>query len=680
MELCDSVGTLKGIGPKKQEILENAGICTLEDLLYLFPRKYEDRRNLTALKDVKPGSDYLVRGVVIQKRVSGNPYNRKAPLNVLFTDETGVMGAVFFGGRFLAGAFKEGESYTFYGRVSSNMDRLQMIHPEFHKEGADDDVRGIVPIYPQIQGISQNEIRKLQITAAPLAAEIEEWLPEKLVRENRLASPAFAIENIHFPKDGKAVLAGKFRLIFDELITLETGLFYMRNDQRKDTGGITIDTSMDREFLGILPFKLTEGQQSAWQDMKSDLETDKVMNRLIQGDVGSGKTAMAELAMYCAARNGYQSVMMAPTELLARQHYLTLSNDFSKLGISVGLLCSSMKQAEKKSVLDDLKSGKIQILTGTHAVIQPEVEYSDLGLVITDEQHRFGVRQRSLLSKKGNNPNILVMTATPIPRTLAVIIYGDLDISQIRTMPAGRKPVKTVKVLPEERKKMYDFVRRQLSEHRQAYVVAPLIEESDKIDAKSADELYKELKSDFKGYKVAMIHGAMKQDDKDEIMAAFAAGDIDVLVSTVVIEVGINVANATVMVIENCERFGLAQLHQLRGRVGRGSEQSYCFLVSETDSEVAEARCQIMCQTTDGFEIAEQDLELRGPGEIFGTRQHGLPELHISDLVRHADVLEKAKDAAKSVIDTDPALTLPENRELKRRVEKMFGEDVKLEL
>lgn len=680
MELNDKVGSLKGIGPKKAEIFSKNNIYTLEDLLNLFPRKYEDRRQETKIEELEMGKEYLISGKVLSRRYSGNPYKKNTPLTLLVSDETGTVEILFFNGRYIANLFNVNQEYSFYGRVSENFDRKQMIHPEFHRLGDPNDIRGIIPIYPQISGISQNELRKIQLQLKELYSQVEEWLPEDIVAENRLASPSYAIENIHFPKDGKQVLESKFRLIFDELLTLETGLFYIKNETRKDVGGIVIDAQCADAFIKDLPFELTEGQKAVWEDMKRDLSSEKVMNRLVQGDVGSGKTVVAEMSMYAAARNGYQSVMMAPTEILAKQHLQSLSADFEKYGISVGLLCSSMKTSEKRETLQRLADGEIQILVGTHAVIQPDVKFKNLGMVITDEQHRFGVNQRSLLSKKGENPNILVMTATPIPRTLAVIIYGDLDISQIRTMPRGRQPIKTVQADMESRNRVYDFVKKQLKEKKQAYVVAPLIEESDKIDAKSAEELHKELSQKLKGYQVALIHGSMKQEEKDFIMGEFSDGNIDVLVSTVVIEVGINVPNATVMVIENCERFGLAQLHQLRGRVGRGKDQSYCFLICHNETDVAKERNQIMCESNDGFEIAEADLRLRGPGELFGTRQHGLPEMHISDLVRHGDVLEKAKNTAKEIIDRDPDLKDAKFEKLKNRIRKMFGEDIKLEL
>lgn len=435
-----------------------------------------------------------------------------------------------------------------------------------------------------------------------------------------------------------------------------------------------------KPFLHMLPFTLTEGQMKAFGQIERDMERDRPMNRLVQGDVGSGKTAVAELAMYKTVKSGFQAVMMAPTELLAKQHLATLKGHFEPLGINVKLLSGSTRAKERSEILEALEGGSIDILVGTHAVIQPDVKFNNLGLVITDEQHRFGVNQRSLLAQKGENPNILVMTATPIPRTLAVILYGDLDISVIDTLPAGRKPIRTFLRYRDSRKKIYDFVEAQVKEGRQAYVVAPLIGESENIDCKSAEEIYEELCKAYPALRIGLVHGGMKQQDKDAVMESFAEGAIDVLVSTVVIEVGIDVGNATVMVIENCERFGLAQLHQLRGRVGRSGHQSFCILICGTDSETARKRNEIMCSTEDGFVIAEEDLKLRGPGEIFGTRQHGLPELNIADLVKNADMVEKVKDVARRLIEEDPELEMPEHAELKKRVKKMFGDKIQLRL
>ena len=531
MQLTDRISSLKGIGPKKAESFAAAGIETLEDFLHFFPRKYEDRRTVTPAAKLSPGKDFLFAGTVISRRYAGSPYKKNTPLTLLVSDGTGTVEVVFFNGRYIAKLFNINQEYTFFGKVTENFGRLQMVHPEFHKKGDADDIRGIVPVYPQIPGISQKEIRKLQKQVSVLYPCLSEWIPGYIVAENRLASPDFAIKNMHFPEDSAKMLQGKFRLIFEELLTLETGLLYIKNESREGCAGPVIDGRCAQTFIDGLPFELTEGQKSVWEDMKRDLASEKAMNRLIQGDVGSGKTAVAEAAMFAAAKCGFQSVMMAPTELLAKQHFESLTKDYAPYGISVGLLCSSMKAAEKRETLKRLSEGQIEILVGTHAVIQPDVIFKNLGMVITDEQHRFGVNQRSLLSKKGENPNVLVMTATPIPRTLAVILYGDLDISQIRTMPKGRKAVKTKVFHGEERGRVYSFVKKELAAGRQAYVVAPLIEESEKVDAKSAEEVYKELCTKLKGFSVALVHGAMKQNEKDFVMGEFARGAMDVLVS-----------------------------------------------------------------------------------------------------------------------------------------------------
>ncbi|MBQ0079227.1 MAG: ATP-dependent DNA helicase RecG, partial [Eubacterium sp.] len=568
--------------------------------------------------------------------------------------------------------------YLFYGQVSENRAHLQMVHPSFEK---DDGRRGLVPVYPLTKGISQNEIRKLQAMIKPAYAQAEDILSEDILRANRLCPMDYALENIHFAKDVKSLQEARYRFIYDELLVLQTGLFAVRKNLRNSEHGIAFDPRADvSDYINSLSYKLTGAQERCVREIEADLESTKVMNRLVQGDVGSGKTAVAEIAMYKAVRSGYQAVMMAPTEILARQHYEGMKADFEPHGITVGLLTGSMGAPARRETLAALKSGEIQILVGTHALIQPDVEFNKLGLVITDEQHRFGVGQRILLKDKGDNPNVLVMTATPIPRTLAVVLYGDLDVSIIDELPPGRQKIDTKCVQEKERFAVYDFVEDQLREGGQAYVVTPLIEESEAIEARSAEEVAEELFERFPTYNVALLHGAMKQKEKDAIMERFAKGEIDILVATVVIEVGINVPNATVMVIENAERFGLAQLHQLRGRVGRGTRQSYCRLIMGGNGEVARRRGEIMEQSTDGFFIAEEDLKLRGPGEIFGTRQHGLPDLNIADLARHIKVLDHAKASAADIVREDPMLVSDKYAPLRRRVVKLFGEDFMLNL
>ena len=679
MQINDSISVLKGVGPKKVEIFRDMGIETIEDLALYFPRSYEDRRTVTPISELISGSDFLIQARLMNKRMGANRFNKKTPLVLNVSDDSGMLEVVFFNGYFLNKLFDIGKEYVFYGRVTENLDRLQIVHPEFTLAGSNDDVREIIPVYSLRHGISQKEMRRMQRDIKDVYSSIKEWIPEDIVEKNKLASLDFAISNMHFPSNAKKVLQSRYRLVFDELFTLETGLMYMKSD---DSGviGISIDASKGDEFISKLPFELTSGQRESWNEIKDDLQKPKKMNRLLQGDVGSGKTIIAEAAMLSAAASGYQSVIMAPTELLARQHFDTFVKDLHDHEISPVILISSMKASDKRIAIESISSGKAKVIIATHAVLEDNIEFKNLGLVITDEQHRFGVNQRRKLSGKGEGVNILVMTATPIPRTIAAILYGDLDISQIRTMPKGRKGIHTYKCSQGERNRVLNFVEKEMKAGRQVYVVAPLIEDSESIDAKSANTIFDELQDRFDDFNIKLVHGAMKSEDKDRIMQDFASGKVNLLVSTTVIEVGINVPNASVMVIENAERFGLAQLHQLRGRVGRGSDDAYCFLMCYIDSELANARMDIMTGSMSGFDIAEEDLKLRGPGEIFGTRQHGLPQLKISDLLRHRDVLEAAMNSARELIERDSKLEKPESVMVKQKVKKMFGSDISIDL
>ena len=679
MQINDSISVLKGVGPKKVEIFRDMGIVTIEDLALYFPKSYEDRRTVTPISELKAGSDFLIQARLVNKRMGANRFNKKTPLVLNVSDDSGMLEVVFFNGYFLNKLFDIGKEYVFYGRVTENLDRLQIVHPEFTLAGSSDDIREIIPVYSLRQGISQKEMRRMQRDIKGVYSSIKEWIPEDIVKKNKLASLDFAISNMHFPSNAKKVLQSRYRLVFDELFTLETGLMYMKSDD-SDVTGISIDVSKGDEFISKLPFELTSGQRESWNEIKDDLQKPKKMNRLLQGDVGSGKTIIAEAAMLSAAASGFQSVIMAPTELLARQHFDTFVKDLSDHEISPVILISSMKASDKRMAMESISSGKAKVIIATHAVLEENIVFKNLGLVITDEQHRFGVNQRRKLSGKGEGVNILVMTATPIPRTIAAILYGDLDISQIRTMPKGRKGIHTYKCSQGERNRVFNFVEKEMKAGRQAYVVAPLIEDSESIDAKSANAIFDELQDRFDDFNIKLVHGAMKSADKDKIMQDFASAKVDLLVSTTVIEVGINVPNASVMVIENAERFGLAQLHQLRGRVGRGSDDAYCFLMCYTDSELANARMDIMTGSMSGFDIAEEDLKLRGPGEIFGTRQHGLPQLKISDLLRHRDVLEAAMNSARELIERDSKLEKPESVMVKQKVKKMFGSDISIDL
>lgn len=679
MDLRESVTSLKGVGPKKAEALKKLGISTMEDLVFFLPRSYEDRRNRVDISAAAEDQNSVVTGevkLVVNDRYRGG---RKQMLRLLVEDGTGSMEVVFFNAKYLQHSFRTGRKYTFFGKVTRNFGKMQMIHPEFSDADGMED--GILPVYPLTKGISQREMRTWQKSLKRAYSMAEDILSSEAVERNRLCSLSYALENVHFPQEKQKLLEAKYRLIFDELLILQTGLFMARQNVTDGRNGIAFSPEADTgRYIESLPYPLTGAQQRCVEEIERDLESSTAMNRLVQGDVGCGKTAVAEIAMYKAVKSGYQAVLMAPTEILAAQHFDGISRAFEAHGIRTAFLTGSLKAAQKREVLEQIATGEAQVIIGTHAVIQPDVEFSRLGLVITDEQHRFGVRQRVKLREKGENPNVLVMTATPIPRTLSVILYGDLDVSIIDELPPGRQQTVTRCIKSEKRGECYDFVEQQLKQGRQAYVVTPLIEESETLDAKSAEQVAAELKKRFRGYSVELIHGAMSQDEKDRIMESFSRGETDVLVATVVIEVGINVPNATVIVIENSERFGLAQLHQLRGRVGRGSHRSYCFLILDGGSEIAEKRGQIMEASSDGFFIAEEDLKLRGPGEIFGTRQHGLPDLAITDLSKHMKILEQAKEEAKAMLADDPALDAPEHSALRRRITKLFGEDLTLDL
>lgn len=688
--LQEPVSTLKGVGPKKNDMLKKLDIHIVEDFLFFYPRDYEDRSNRKKINQLKDGESAYVTAKVLLVVKGGWRYGKKRTLRLLAEDETGQLEIVFFAqAGYLEKAFQQGAAYGFFGRVAySKQNRLQMVHPDFQKmegtskeENENDGFGQILPIYPLTLGLTQKDMRRWTRLALKQMDQTADYLPQGVIQRNRLCSLSYALHHIHYPQDREKYKEAKFRLIFDELFLLQTGLFMTRRRLEHQCRGISFSSQhKTKEFTAHLPYSLTQAQQRVVKEIEDDMESDKVMNRLIQGDVGSGKTAVAAAALYKAVKSGYQGVLMAPTEILAFQHFESLSEQYRPLEITVGFLSSSTTAKERRELLRRLKSGEIQILIGTHALIQEDVHFQNLGLVITDEQHRFGVNQRSMLSEKGDHPDTIVMTATPIPRTLAVVLYGDLDISIIDELPPGRKPVTTRALNEAQRDAAYSFLIKEIQKGRQAYVVTPLIDESEQMNARSATKVFSELKDKFPFVSSALLHGSMKQKEKDEIMSEFYSGNIQLLVSTVVIEVGINVPNATVMLIENAERFGLAQLHQLRGRVGRGQFQSYCFLLSEHESVVSKKRAEIMASTNDGFVIAEEDLRLRGPGEFFGVRQHGVPELRLADLGKHAAILSAAKKEAGFIFQEDPELSQKENQALLQRIRAVFHQVEELRL
>ena len=668
--LNDEVTTLKGVGPKKAQRLKALGINTIEDLLHHYPRDYEDRRHPVPISGLTIGKSQLVCGFV--QNVYKSPYrNGKQLTKITISDDSDHLGIVYFNAPYIANNLKVGEEYYFYGKVTENRGQKQMAHPEFAK-GID----GIVPVYPLTKGITQSDLRKYEKAASEATKVVEEILPQSIVDEKMLCTLTEALQNIHFPQDEDSLNQARKRIIYDELFTMQLGLLMMKRGKVSGTA----HKADEGLFIDSLPYSLTKAQAKAAGEICRDIASDMAMNRLLQGDVGSGKTVVAEVAMYKVVKSGAQAAFMAPTDLLMKQHYENMKRDFEPHGIRVGYLSGRMSAAEKRETLAGLAAGEIDIIVGTHALIQEGVEFSNLGLVITDEQHRFGVNQRMTLKGKGSEPDILVMTATPIPRTLAVVFYGDLDVSVIDELPPGRMPIDTHYYSERRRGEIYSRLTSQLDAGRQVYVVCPLIEDSDAIECRSATGVYEELSGLYKGRTVALLHGEMKQEEKDEVMTAFGAGKIDVLVSTVVIEVGIDVANATVMIIENAERFGLAQLHQLRGRVGRGSHQSYCMLILGSGSDIAVERAKVLSESTDGFYIAEKDLDLRGPGEVFGTRQHGIPDNHLTDMISHIDILEELRETAMEVLTEDPSLEKPENAAIRRRVQALFSGDTTINI
>ncbi len=679
-ELSTSVQYVKGVGPRIASLLLNREIRTAYDLLLHFPARYIDRRNIASIKDALAGPQRTVVGEVVTSGVSFFGKRRSRIFEVVIGDGTGLVSGKWFHfhPKYMAARFKKGTRVMFAGDMSQYGAIKQFVHPEVEllDDESNPEMSGrVLPIYPLTEGISQKTFRKIIKNAVDkFHSLIVEPIPPVISKKFELCSLKEATHYLHLPPaDADVELLNSFSsiqhrtIIFYEFFMLELSLAMRRAKTTKEAGtSFTFSEELYSKFKSILPFELTAAQQRVVLEIAADMKNPHPMQRLLQGDVGSGKTVVALAAALQAINCGYQTAFMAPTEILAEQHFTTISKLAETLGARVALLTANVKGAERKEVYDKIARGDIDIVVGTHAVIQSEVVFKKLGLAVIDEQHRFGVRQRLALSKKGCNPDILVMTATPIPRTLAMTLYGDLEISTIDQMPSGRKPVVTKVYSDNETQRLHSGMRKELERGHQIYVVYPLIEESEKLDLKNATEMSAELAKIFEPqWKVALLHGRMKSEEKERIMRDFKSGKINMLVATSVVEVGVDVPNATVMVIEHAERFGLAQLHQLRGRVGRGDEQSYCILiVSGPAGEEAKRRLNIMAQTCDGFKIAEEDLSIRGPGEFLGTRQSGIPEFRVADLVRDVGLLQKARQAAFEVISKDPDLKLAEHQTL----------------
>ena len=673
-----SIQYIKGVGPKRKEKLNKLGIYTIEDLFYYFPRDYDDRSQFSSLARLLDGEK-----VSCKVKIAGYPskIRTRSNLDILkvpVIDDTGRGFLTWFNQNYMANNLKMGEEILVNGKVSKKSRDVEIISPTIDKN-IGSNVGQITPIYPLKSNISNNEIIRIMENAIETYGnEIKEILPKRLIDKYGLLNISDSIKNIHFPINDKMYLRARSRLVLEELLVLQIGLFLIKNNTDYNTKGLLHrKTELVDEFIKRLPFELTNAQKRVYKDIENDMEKEEQMNRLVQGDVGSGKTIVAILAMLKSFESGYQSAMMAPTEILAQQHYESIKDAFKDMDIECELLVGSLTAKNKEKVLERLKNGEIDIIIGTHAIIQEGVNFNNLGLVITDEQHRFGVKQRASLSSKGYSPDILVMTATPIPRTLALILYGDLDISIIDELPPGRQSIDTFAINKQIIDRLNRFVIKQLEEGRQAYIVAPLIEENEKLNVESAEELYEKFKNDiYKNYRVALLHGKMKAREKDEVMNSFKNHDIDILVSTTVIEVGVNVPNANIMVIYNAERFGLAQLHQLRGRVGRGEHKSYCVLINEGRTDISRERMRILQKSNDGFYISEKDLELRGPGEFFGTRQHGIPDLKIANLFLDMDILKIAQLEARNILKTDPYLEKNEHALLRKAIKNTFEDRI----
>jgi ATP-dependent DNA helicase RecG len=682
-ELDTSVQYLKGVGPKIARLLEKVGVRTVEDLLYYFPRAYQDRSRARPISMVIEGEPVLI---VVQIRgcESFRTRSGKSLTKVSVSDGTGFASLAFFNARYsLQQQFQrlEGKTIAVYGVPTRERMSLQFSSPEWELTETEEEAERILPVYPLTEGLFQNFVRRIAEEAVERYADlVPERLPESLRDRRDLIDVDLALRAIHFPPDDVTLKASRKRLIFEELFLLQLALA-QRHRQDAEIPGFRLERvdELAEAFIETLPWPLTGGQRRALAQILADLQTGRAMNRLVQGDVGSGKTVVAATAIAVAVGNGYQAALMAPTEILAEQHFRTLYPMLKRAGIEPTLLTGSLPNSEKARIYEGAALGRLPALVGTHALLQEAVEFQRLGLAVVDEQHRFGVEQRATLREKGGNPHVLVMTATPIPRTLALTLYGDLDLSIIDELPPGRKPVKTHWKKTEDRVRVYQVVRDLVGAGRQAYAVCPLIEESDKLQVQAAADLAKELQESLlPELKIGLLHGAMRPAEKDAVMAQFRAGQIHLLVSTTVIEVGVDVPNATLMVIEDAERFGLAQLHQLRGRVGRGEHQSFCILLSDPKTDEGRRRMEVMTETSDGFRIAEEDLNLRGPGEFYGTRQHGLPSFHIADVVRDIDLLEQAREEAFALIKEDPDLRRSEHQGLRRAVAARFAALVRL--
>lgn len=675
MNFDSDIRNIKGVGEKRAAMLAKLGILTMRDLFTFYPRLYEDWSNITAIKDAAFGEQVCIRAIVGSRCREHRIRKGMTLYKTEITDGEDLVDVTFFNNKYAAEALEQGKEYLFYGKITGKGYYRAMNSPEFSEFNGKGELRAI---YPQTAGMNSRAIERLVKSAFKACSAYPDPIPEDIRNAYCLMNYKDALLNIHFPESKDMLSEARRRLIFEELFLLELGMLRLREKSRASNAS-ALEKDFTAEFFSLLPFELTNAQKKAIADSADDMMLSRPMNRLLQGDVGSGKTAVSAALIYNAAKNGFQSALMAPTEVLAAQHYKTMKSFFKNTNISISLLTGSTPAAEKKAVKNAVKNGEIDLLIGTHAIIQKDVEFSSLALAVTDEQHRFGVNQRSALSSKGVSPHTLVMSATPIPRTLALIIYGDLDLSILNEMPKGRQKTETFLIKSDIRERAYGYIKKHLCQGLQGYIVCPLVAENEASELTAANELYKSLSDGFfKGFKLGLLHGKMKSADKKAVMDSFASGETQLLVSTTVIEVGIDVPNSVIMVIENAERFGLSQLHQLRGRIGRGTEKSTCIMISDSGDEHTLERLKIMTETTDGFKIADEDLRLRGPGDFFGSRQHGLPDLKIADMMTDGEAIRESQSAATELLKKNPTLSGGNYELLRNAVNMLFSKGISM--
>lgn len=669
--LNSELTVIKGVGEKKSALFAKLGIHNVWDLLYNFPYEHEDRRSFYKIAVCPENKLCCIKAYPKGSLLKKNIRRNIAIFNLTVADNSGMVNVKWFSNPYYKIDFKPDTEYVFYGRMVNGYGKREFEMKSYEVVGGGN-TGVMLSVYHAVAGLGQNVIRKTVHDALGCVEYLPDSMPSRIIEKYKLCTIDEAVRQMHRPDSEQSLARARTRLVFEELFVLQLALMFLKSRRDDNSGIVFSKISVAADFAKSLPFELTDSQKQVINEICSDFRSGKPMNRLLQGDVGSGKTVVAAAAMYTAHANGYQSAMMAPTEILAQQHYNTLSVFFGDK-LKVALLTGSSQK--KKQMLADIKDGVYDVVVGTHALIEGNVEFANLGLCITDEQHRFGVNQRAKLFEKGQTPHVLVMSATPIPRTLSLILYGDLDVSVINTLPKGREPIDTFCVKSEMHDRVYGFVKKQLDDGRQCYVVCPLVEKSDTMDVVSGVEYEEFLRAKvLPGYRIGLLHGKMKSAQKDEVMASFKNHELDLLVSTTVVEVGVDVPNANIMVIENAERFGLSQLHQLRGRVGRGQYKSYCVLITDADNKETSERMNIMTATNDGFKISQKDLELRGCGEFFGTRQHGLPELKVANLFTDMEVLKLAQQACAEILESDPLLENPDMAMIRARIQKLFAE------